>query len=195
MEQATGTGERYRSGRPRLRPNATLSTGGRRAQEAREAVQGHVDEEARAVQSLLHVVRPNVAAPKRVSGVGANDVYRKRLHKGGLVTHTPLRNHDDEMAMNALCRPLGTGLDEFVRTGKRPSGGKRPRVSKASARKERKRDRKPTEPPRSTKKQKRANVQSQQEATSRSSCKQRPAKREEASQKSAHARKKKQRRV
>ena len=153
-----------------------------------------MEEEARAVQTPLHAVRPNVAAPKRVSGVGANDVYCKEIHRGGLVTHTPLRNHDDEMAMNALCRPTGPGLDEFVRTGKAPRQAKRRRVRKASARKGKKRDRKPTKPRRSSKKQKRANVQSEQEATSRSNYRQRPAKREEASQKSAHARKKKQRR-
>ena len=142
----------------------------------------------------LHVVRPNVAAPKRVGGVGANRVYCPKTHRGGLVTHTPLRNHDDELALNALCRPTGPGLEEFVRTGKRPTQRRRRRVSKASPSKTKKRDRKSTKPPRSTKKLKRASVQSEHQATSRSNYKQRPVKRDEASQKRAHAPKKKQRR-
>ena len=74
-------------------------------------------EEARAVRTLLHVVRPNIAAPKRVSGVDANDVYCKEIHRGGLVTHTPLRNNDDEMASRSHA-PINVCRDKICRSRK-----------------------------------------------------------------------------
>ena len=49
-------------------------------------------------------------------------VYRKREHTGGVINHTPLRNHDKEAEMfaNAAAGPIPTtaSLRRFVRTGK-----------------------------------------------------------------------------
>ena len=86
-------------------------------------------------------------------------VHDATIHKGGLITHTPHRNFEEEMALHAM---TGAPLDEFARTGRAPVGRNAPRTAKPTkktkkkAKKKRSRQPSSEETQRATKKQRRS---------------------------------------
>ncbi len=67
-------------------------------------------------------------------------MYKAELHKGGMLNHTPLRNHDKEAELwaSAAC-PTGPGLAEFIRTGRPPTKTAAKRAKKQRSPKRKKR--------------------------------------------------------